>query len=190
MSRVPNYSDTIIYKLCCKDPSITEIYVGNTTNFRNRKNCHKSRCNTPTYEAYVYQFMRDHGGFDNWDMIEVCRVECLDKRDAERVERKHIEELGATLNMVIPTRSGKEWTETNREHVSKVSKTWKENNPEKVTESNRRFAKTDKRKTYLKEYRESHKEESHQYYLQNREKILLKAKERCTKSKESSEIII
>ena len=37
-----DYSNTIIYKLCCNDPSITEIYIGHTTNFTQRKNRHKS----------------------------------------------------------------------------------------------------------------------------------------------------
>ena len=42
-----DYSKTIIYKLCCKDINITDIYVGHTTNFIKRKNEHKSDCNNP-----------------------------------------------------------------------------------------------------------------------------------------------
>jgi len=28
-----DYSNTIIYKICCSDFSITDLYVGHTTNF-------------------------------------------------------------------------------------------------------------------------------------------------------------
>ena len=39
-----DYSETIIYKLCCKDTTINQIYVGHTTNINNRKHNHKSNC--------------------------------------------------------------------------------------------------------------------------------------------------
>ena len=35
-----DYSNTIIYKISCKDTSITDIYVGHTTNFIQRKHTH------------------------------------------------------------------------------------------------------------------------------------------------------
>jgi hypothetical protein len=41
---MPDYSNSIIYKLCCKDTSITDIYVGSTTAFRARKCQHKTVC--------------------------------------------------------------------------------------------------------------------------------------------------
>ena len=40
-----DYSNTIIYKLCCKNPEIKDIYVGHTTDFRRRKCQHKTSCN-------------------------------------------------------------------------------------------------------------------------------------------------
>ena len=39
-----DYSNTIIYKICCKDESITDVYVGHTTNFIQRKYSHKISC--------------------------------------------------------------------------------------------------------------------------------------------------
>ena len=41
---MPNYSNSIIYKLCCKDINIKEIYVGSTTNFRSSKRENKKDC--------------------------------------------------------------------------------------------------------------------------------------------------
>jgi len=49
MPRLPiNYSKTSIYKLCCNDTSITECYIGHTTNFTKRKQRHKYSCITTT----------------------------------------------------------------------------------------------------------------------------------------------
>ena len=105
-----NYENSIIYKLCCKDPEVEEIYVGSTTNFRRRKCLHKSRCmNESVYDTPVYQFIRANGNWVNWDMVEVKRVKCRDKQHLHRKERKYIEKLKATLNVIIPTRSKKEW---------------------------------------------------------------------------------
>ena len=46
-----NYSSTIMYKICCKDTLITEIYIGHTTNFIQRKNQHKISCNNERTES-------------------------------------------------------------------------------------------------------------------------------------------
>ena len=39
-----DYSNTIIYKISCKDIAIKEVYVGHTTNFVQRKHTHKQSC--------------------------------------------------------------------------------------------------------------------------------------------------
>ena len=39
---MPDYSKTIIYKICCNDENITECYIGHTTEFNNRKYKHKN----------------------------------------------------------------------------------------------------------------------------------------------------
>jgi hypothetical protein len=33
-----DYSKTIIYKLCCLDTDVKDIYIGHTTHFTSRKN--------------------------------------------------------------------------------------------------------------------------------------------------------
>ena len=38
------YEQSIIYKLCCKNTDITNIYIGSTTSKYKRKNQHKSNC--------------------------------------------------------------------------------------------------------------------------------------------------
>ena len=102
-----NYNKMIIYKLCCKNPEIKDIYVGHTCNHIRRKYEHK-KCsinpNSKDYNCYVYKFIRDNGGFQNWDMTMIEEYPCENKLEAERRERYWIETLNSTLNQKIPTR--------------------------------------------------------------------------------------
>ena len=40
-----DYSKNVIYKIVCNDENVDYLYIGSTTNFTKRKNCHKSCCN-------------------------------------------------------------------------------------------------------------------------------------------------
>ena len=83
--RTIDYSNTCFCKICCKDLDITDIYVGHTTDFIRRKAYHKYRCNTekdPSRNLYVYTFIRDHGGFDNFNMVLIEKISCDDKLEA------------------------------------------------------------------------------------------------------------
>ena len=126
MPKLPiNYETACIYKLGCKDTSIREIYVGSTTNFKKKKNGHRICCNNENNKKYnfkVYKFIRDNGNWDNWDMILVEKVNVNDGNELKKEERKWIEELNATLNQVIPTRTMKEYYNDNKEKKTTISK--------------------------------------------------------------------
>ena len=47
-----DYSNTIIYKITCTNPEIKDVYVGHTTNFVQRKHCHKQGCNNTKSSNY------------------------------------------------------------------------------------------------------------------------------------------
>ena len=100
-----NYKNSVIYKICCNDTEINDIYIGSTTNFIMRKHKHKSVCNDPnnkqSYE-YKYCFIRENGGWTNWSMIEIKSVECSNKRELDKYEREVFEELKPTLNKLRP----------------------------------------------------------------------------------------
>ena len=107
-----------IYKLCCKDPTITDIYVGSTRNFARRKSRHKSCCNSENvlgHNNYNYRVIRGNGGWDNWDMILIEKGEFEETIDLQKQERFYIEELKATLNKTIPTRTSKELYQIQKE---------------------------------------------------------------------------
>ena len=77
-----NYSNGIIYKLCCKEPEKKDEYVGSTTSFTKRKTQHKSICANETSNSYtcpVYVCVRQNGGLQNWDMVEVEKYQATDK---------------------------------------------------------------------------------------------------------------
>lgn len=99
--KAKNYSKVYIYKIVCKDINIKECYVGHTTNFTNRKHIHKH--DSVSKKAKVYQFIRENGGWDNWDMIliEICDFgEEGNELMARRKEREWQETLNATLNSI------------------------------------------------------------------------------------------
>ena len=154
MPRKPiDYSNTIIYKLCCKDPSITDVYVGHTTNFTNRKGHHKINCNNEEgtkNHYYVYSFIREHGGWNNWEMIQIEHINCVDDIEARTHERHHLELLGATLNKVIPTRTKQEWISDNKEHIQQLQSDWYIKNKEiSLCRAHERYTQ---KIEYIKEY--------------------------------------
>jgi len=138
MTRTPtDYSKSMIYKLCCKDPTIEDIYVGSTTNFIKRKYQHRCGCynkNDKKYNNYKYQFIRDNGGFDNWDIILIKDYPTDSKRKLEMEERRIIDELKPTLNTQLPTRTDKEYRQDNKDKIRLIGKEYRQKNKEQIEE--------------------------------------------------------
>ena len=100
-------SNTHFCKIVCKDLQIGKCYVGPTTNFTKRKNTHKNNCNNMSNKnsnAYLYQFMRENGGFNNFEMVLLETLDCNSRLEALRKERQYIEELNATLTTGLVSR--------------------------------------------------------------------------------------
>lgn len=157
-----NYENGCVYKLCCKDVNIKEIYIGSTCDMKKRKTHHKWSCNTETnkaYNYYVYSFIRANGGFENWSIILIEQYKASDKKDLEKRERFHIESLGAGLNKVTPTRTMKDYCEDNKEHIKEQKKEWYQLNKEVVCEKNKiyRDKNKERQKEYMKQYRDDNK---------------------------------
>lgn len=183
-----DYTNTIIYKLCCKNPTVTDIYIGHTTNFTQRKNSHKTSCcneNSKNYNQNVYQFIRQNGGWDNWSMVQIELKNCKNKREAELLEHTFIQELKATLNVNNPYGMYKEnpqqykedWYEEKKEEILEKSKEYYEENKEQKLE-------------YQKQYAEEHKEEiaekQKEYREKNKEKLSEQKKEYRAAHKEEA----
>lgn len=138
-----DYNNTYFYKIVCKDVNVTEIYVGHTTEFSKRKSEHKKQCNHPNLNRHnlkVYQYIREHGGWDNFDMVLIDKIPCQCKLEACKIERQFIEDLHATLNAYIPTRTKHEYYQDTRDHTIQRVKNYYEQNKEKIDEwRNTRF---------------------------------------------------
>ena len=164
-----DYKKAMIYKICCNDLKVKDIYIGSTTEFTKRKTGHKSRCNNENNKCYnfnVNSFIRDNGGWDNWSMILVERYPCNDNYELKSRERYYIETLNATLNSIIPNRTNKEYRIDNKEQILKNQKKYrkehKENQKkyrEKQKENQKKYKEEhkEKLKTYIKEYKKKNK---------------------------------
>ena len=157
---VSNYSNSVIYKLCCNDTAVSAVYVGSTTNFRGRKYAHKSACSNTSdkgHNLYVYQFIRANGGWDTWSMIQIEAYNATTKRDLETRERYWLETLGATLNRKVPTRTQQEYREENKDKKKETDKKWRVENKDKKKETD-------------KKWREENKEKVKKWHQENKEK--------------------
>ncbi len=98
-----DYSNTIIYKITCKDETVSDIYVGYTTNFVQRKYAHKISCTNGTTNisnCKLYQMIRNNGGWNNWKMEIIDIINCKDHYEAKKKEQEYGVLLKATLNSV------------------------------------------------------------------------------------------
>jgi hypothetical protein len=116
MPKVPtDYSNTIMYKIVCKDLNVKELYVGHTVNFRMRKCKHASDCAyemSKNYNLKIYKYIRENGGWSNWEMIEIEKYNCNDGNEARARERYWYEQLEAKLNQCYPARGDREYSRT------------------------------------------------------------------------------
>lgn len=157
MPKLPiDYSKTIIYKICCNDINISDCYIGHTTDLVRRRNCHKSDCkneNQKNFNAHVYVFIRQNGGWENWSLIPIEEYPCENVIQATIRERYWYKELKATLNSNIPSRTKQEWTENNKNKIKEYKKEYNE-----------------KRKEYIKEYKQNHREKNKYEILEKERK--------------------
>ena len=195
-----DYSRTIIYKICCKDVSITDIYIGHTTNFIQRNQGHRLCCrniNSNNYNQYVYEFIRNNGGWENWYMIQIEEYNCNNRREAIMRERYWMDTLKATLNTNNPYTSPEEkqlyqkcWYDEKKDSILQKAKEHYEENKEQKLEYQKQYASENKEQiqNYQKEYREDNKEKISEqnkiYREENKEKIKVMLSKWCEDNKE------
>ena len=96
--------EVIIYQILSNDQTITDSYVGRTTqSIEERWYQHKKTGNTPTYKYHnklLYEFIRNNGGFDQWRIIELEKCICKNKFEMREKEQSWIDTKGATLNKI------------------------------------------------------------------------------------------
>jgi hypothetical protein len=152
---MPLYENSVIYKLVHKNDQDNEnIYVGSTTNFRGRKLQHKKSTYNPNEEKYnrpQYKYIRENGGWDEWEMIAIETYPCESKRELEIRERYHIETLKPKLNKNIPTRTMKEYCEDNKELISEKRKKYRQNIHTEILERKKKYRQDNRDKILEKQ---------------------------------------
>lgn len=153
-----NYQNMVIYKIVCKDLTIIDLYVGSTTHFVKRKSHHKFNSVNDTKK--IYQTIRENGGWENWEMIEIEKYPCNDGNEARARERYWYEELNAILNTNKPLTTieerkdekkdyDKNYRQTQREEIKIKQKIFYEKNKEYILERNRKYKENYRKKKSL-----------------------------------------
>jgi hypothetical protein len=121
----------------------------------------------------VYQFIRAHGKWDNWEMVVIKLYPCGSKQELEIEEERIKEELEefSTLNRnrawagverKLPSKEySKKYNEIHKEEKSEQRKEYYEEHKEEIIERREKYRKEHKEEytEYHKKYRETHKEE-------------------------------
>jgi len=180
-----DYSNCCIYKIeHIENESL--IYVGHTTNFKQRKAEHKNTCNNEKntrFNLKLYTMIRLNGGWEMFVMIEVEKYPCNDKREAAKRENELMKELKSTMNKIKSFRTNEEILEEhrqrerqryqeNKEEIIIKKKEYREKNKDKIKETRKKYREDNKEKiaTREKEYREKKKEKIKQTKKEYREK--------------------
>lgn len=149
-----DYSKTVIYKIICIDPKITDVYVGHTTNFTKRKYTHKDSCtneNSNRHNLNVYRFIRENGNWNNWNMVPVEEYPCESFIQASMREQYWMDMLKPKLNTIIAATGlvrneyKKQYQQKNKGQIQEKAKAYYELNKEKLKERRRMYYRLNKK---------------------------------------------
>ena len=161
------------YKICCLDNNIAEVYVGSTKNFTRRKCDHKKNSNNHHYK--LYQFIRNNGGWNNFDMIPIREEECETKIQALIIEEEIRCDLKAKLNSIRAyiteeqlIERVKNYRELNKDYICEQRKEYRKLNKERIKED---------KKKYYEENKDDISARKKEYWQANKDEISAKRRE-------------
>ena len=128
-----DYKNSVIYRIYCKDENIKDCYIGSSKCFEDRFYTHKSACNTihnKRHNLYLYQFIRDNGGWDNFDREILEYYPCKDEEELKQKEQEYITKYKPQLNTFNAYRS----EEIKKEQKQKRDKKYRESEKGKKNE--------------------------------------------------------
>ena len=142
-SDIDNY---VMYKIYPKNINLNYCYIGHTKNFNFRKGQHKLPCFDTTHNKShlkLYEVIRQNGGWDEWEMIEIEKINAKTKLQQEKKYKEDHKD--------IITEQMKKYREENKEKIYEKTKEYRENNKEKHQEWQKAW--TEKNKELSKEKR-------------------------------------
>ena len=86
-----------VYEIKSKDKSVTGTYIGSTWDMKYRQQKHKTRYNNKNSKDYnfpLYIYIRENGGWDNFEMTIIDSGECEDVRELHCAEQFYIDMSG------------------------------------------------------------------------------------------------
>jgi hypothetical protein len=194
-----------MYKILPKNAALEYCYIGHTNNFAFRKQQHRSPCiETSHSKAHIklYETIRNNGGWDDWEMIELEKFNNKTKLEARIREQELIKEHNANLNMLSAYITEDErqankkaitekFREENKEYLAQQTKKYKEEHKDVIAEQMKKYREENKEKIYqkTKEYRENNKEKHQEWQKawHEKNKELLKEKRKIYDAKKKAE---
>ena len=77
---------TSVYKIYCKDGSVTYFYIGSTTNIKVKRAIHKRNLHVKP-ESILSKTINANGGWENWKMDVIEIFDCNNRKEA--IQREH-----------------------------------------------------------------------------------------------------
>lgn len=201
-SNIDNY---VMYKIIPKNTDLNYCYIGHTNNFVFRKRQHMLPCVDITHtksHLKLYETIRQNGGWDEWEMVEIEKFIGKTKLQARIREQELMTIHNANLNMLNAyitederktTKNAitQKYREENKELLKEQTKKYKEEHKEIITEQMKKYREENKDKIYekTKEYRENNKEKHQEWQKVWREnnKEILKEKRKIYDEKKKQE---
>ena len=134
-----------VYIIRCKNLAVQDCYIGSTEDMKRRRGQHKINCNNEKRREYnfkLYQYIRDNGGWNEWEMVEICKCD-IDK--LRKIEQYHIDTYKSNLNSQRAYTSeeqkieqhkkcDKEYYEKNKNKMNEHKKIYYQKNKNKINE--------------------------------------------------------
>ena len=165
-------NDYVFYKIANVNGDIDLCYVGSTVNIKERRRNHVSNCyneNSNRYNLKLYKTIREYGGWCEFKMIEIARVEQLTLTEAHQIEEGFRVELKSTMN------TNKCYTTAEQYRIDNAdkSKQYRIDNNEKLKQYDKQYRidNADKRKQYRIDNNEKLKQYDKQYKIDNADKM-------------------
>jgi hypothetical protein len=164
--------DYIMYKICPKNKDLNFCYIGHTVNFNERQRHHiRNTYNTNDAKHYHlkhYEFIRNNGGWDEWEMVEIEQFRGKTKMEARIREQELIEQHNAILNSCKAYIS----EEQRKELKKQITDKFRKENKDKIKEQTKKYKEEHKEKIaeQMKKYRAEHKQQIHEKTKEYREK--------------------
>jgi hypothetical protein len=180
-----------MYKIYPKNSNLNYCYIGHTNNFSFRKSQHKLPCIDITHSKShfkLYKTIRENGGWDEWEMIEIEKFYNKTKLEARMREQALIKIHNANLNMLnayitederkankiaitekyrlenkeLLKEQTKKYKEDHKEIIAEQMKAYRQENKDKIREKNNEYKENNKEKYdgWQKAWREKNKESS------------------------------